>query len=61
MSPQGCPKKRIPSALKKASSGERSIHPALVPGISVDDTDAQLPTTKVVFAVALFFSAAAFI
>ena len=61
MSPQGSPKKRIPSALKKASSGERSIHPALVPGISVDDTDAQFPTTKVVFAVALFFSAAVFI
>ena len=55
------PKKRLPSALKKASSGERSIHPALVPGISVDDTDAKFPTSKSVFAVALFFSAAVFI
>lgn len=61
MNTPGVPKKRLPSALKKASSGERSIHPALVPGISVDDTDAKFPTSKSVFAVALFFSAAVFI
>ncbi|GAB3593020.1 Glycine betaine transporter BetP [Corynebacterium faecale] len=61
MNTPGAPKKRLPSALKKASSGERSIHPALVPGISVDDTDAKFPTSKSVFAVALLFSAAVFI
>ncbi|QGU06668.1 Glycine betaine transporter BetP [Corynebacterium occultum] len=52
---------KIQSALRKASSGERSIHPALVPGISVDDTDTPFPTNKVVFAVALLASLSIFI
>ena len=41
------------SALTKAASGERSIHPALIPGISVEDTTADFKTNKPVFAVAL--------
>ena len=43
---------------RKAVTGERSIHPALVPGISVDDTDTKFPTNKVVFGVALVISLA---
>lgn len=53
--------RRVRSALQKATSGERSIHPALVPGISVDDTRRTFPTTKLVFAAALVFSVAVFI
>lgn len=55
------PSRRMRSALHKASSGERSIHPALVPGISVDETKHKFPTTKAVFAVALAASMAVFV
>lgn len=41
------------SAIAKAASGERSIHPALIPGVSVEDTRANFKTNKTVFAVAL--------
>lgn len=41
------------SAITKAATGERSIHPALIPGISVEDTNADFKTNKPVFAVAL--------
>lgn len=51
---------RVKSALSKASTGERSIHPAMVPGISVDDTAQKFPTTKAVFAIALAVSLAVF-
>lgn len=51
---------RVRSALSKASTGERSIHPAMVPGISVDDTARKFPTTKAVFAIALAVSVAVF-
>lgn len=54
-------RRRLPNALKKASSGERSIHPARVPGISADKTDTRFPTNKAVFAIALCFSLAVFI
>lgn len=37
------------------------IHPALVPGIRVDVTDAEFSITQAVAAAALFFSAAVFI
>ncbi|NMB23835.1 MAG: BCCT family transporter [Corynebacterium sp.] len=47
--------------LEKATRGELSIHPALVPGINVADTGAKFPTNKIVFAVALTFSLAVFI
>ena len=49
------------SAVKQASSGNRSIHPALVPGIDVDETNSTFPTNKVVFAVALLVSTAVFV
>ncbi|WP_312716215.1 BCCT family transporter [Corynebacterium flavescens] len=52
---------RVKSAVKQASSGNRSIHPALVPGIDVDDTNSTFPTNKVVFAVALLVSTAVFV
>lgn len=45
--------RRVRTALAKASTGERSIHPALIPGIDVEDTDAKFKTNKPVFAVAL--------
>ena len=45
--------KRTRSAIAKAASGERSIHPALIPGVSVEDTNASFKTNKTVFAVAL--------
>ncbi len=45
-------------AVRKAASGERSIHPALIPGISVENTDAGFKTNKAVFAVALAASLA---
>lgn len=45
--------RRARTALAKASSGERSIHPALIPGIDVENTDAEFKTNKPVFAVAL--------
>lgn len=61
MNNPGSPKRRLPSALEKATRGERSIHPALVPGINVADTGVTFPTNKVVFAVALVFSLAVFI
>ncbi|WP_412099433.1 BCCT family transporter [Corynebacterium aurimucosum] len=44
---------RTRSAIAKAASGERSIHPALIPGVSVEDTRADFKTNKTVFAVAL--------
>lgn len=44
--------------LRKAMTGERSIHPALVPGISVEETNRTFKTNKVVFAVALVASLA---
>lgn len=44
---------RTRSAIAKAASGERSIHPALIPGVSVEDTHASFKTNKTVFAVAL--------
>ena len=46
------------SQIRKAVTGERSIHPALVPGISVDDTDRKYRTNKVVFGIALVVSLA---
>ena len=52
------PVSRLSSPLRKAATGERSIHPALVPGISVEDTDKKFPTNTVVFAVALLVSLA---
>ena len=45
--------RRARTALAKASSGERSIHPALIPVIDVENTDAEFKTNKPVFAVAL--------
>lgn len=45
--------RRARTALAQASSGERSIHPALIPGIDVENTDAEFKTNKPVFAVAL--------
>ena len=44
---------RTRNAIAKAASGERSIHPALIPGVSVEDTHANFKTNKTVFAVAL--------
>lgn len=41
------------SAIAKAASGERAIHPALIPGVSVENTRADFKTNKTVFAVAL--------
>ncbi|WP_297008055.1 BCCT family transporter [uncultured Corynebacterium sp.] len=35
------------------ATGERSVHPALVPGISVEDTNTKFPTRVGVFATAL--------
>ena len=52
------PAARLSSPLRKAATGERSIHPALVPGISVEDTDRKFPTNKIVFAVAMVISLA---
>lgn len=46
------------SRIRKAVTGERSIHPGLVPGISVDDTNRKYKTNKVVFFVALVLSLA---
>lgn len=40
--------------------GDRSIHPALVPGIGVADTGTRFPTSKLVFVVALLFSVGVF-
>lgn len=47
------PSGRFGTALKKAASGQQSIHPALVPGISVEDTNTKFPTRIGVFAAAL--------
>lgn len=44
---------RTRNAIAQAASGERSIHPALIPGVSVEDTRASFKTNKTVFAVAL--------
>lgn len=41
------------SAITKAATGERSIHPALIPGVSVEDTNADFRTNKPVFAITL--------
>ncbi|AKK10772.1 BCCT family transporter [Corynebacterium uterequi] len=47
--------------LRKVVTGQRSIHPGLVPGISVDDTDREYRTNKPVFAIALGLSLAVII
>ena len=39
------------SAIAKAASGERSIHPALIPGVSVEDTRANFKTNKTMIAM----------
>ena len=44
--------------IRKAVTGQKSIHPALVPGISVEDTAIRYPTNKVVFSVAFVVSMA---
>lgn len=44
---------RIGSAVKRAATGEQSLHPALVPGISAEDTNPSYPTRKPVFITAL--------
>lgn len=51
---------RVKRAVKQASSGNRSIHPGLVPGLSVDDTKAEFPTNKLVFVLALLVTAVVF-
>src|SRR5699024_12585542 len=53
--------RRARTALAQASSGERSIHPALIPGIDVENTDAEFKTNKPVFAVALTAAIAALV
>ncbi|GAB3939402.1 BCCT family transporter [Corynebacterium tapiri] len=50
--------KRHRNRVRKAVSGERSIHPALAQGIDVDTTDRSYPTNKLVFAMALIISLA---
>lgn len=45
--------KKARAVISKAASGERSIHPALIPGVSVEDTRADFKTNTTVFAVAL--------
>ncbi|MGO1947992.1 MAG: BCCT family transporter [Mycobacteriaceae bacterium] len=44
---------RIRQAFKRAATGKQSIHPALVPGISAEDTAMKFPTRPGVFVTAL--------
>lgn len=43
---------RLEAALRNRALGRQSIHPGLIPGISVEDTDRKFPTNKPVFVVA---------
>lgn len=52
---------RVRRALKKDTSQSDTIHPGLIPGISVEDTNTRFPTNKWVFLVALFFTVAVLI
>lgn len=50
---------RVRNALRQASSGPAlEIHPALVPGISVEDTGVKFPTRRSVFIAALLVTLA---
>lgn len=56
---------RLGNAVKRAATGRQSVHPALVPGISAEDTNPNFPTRLPVFITALvvaigFISWAAF-
>ena len=44
---------QVGQALKRAVNPEPRLHPGLIPGISVEDTDRKFPTNKTVFVVAL--------
>lgn len=44
---------QVGQALKRAVNPEPRLHPGLVPGLSVEDTDRKFPTNKTVFVVAL--------
>lgn len=46
---------RVSTTLRMAASGDRSIHPALIPGISVEETEQDFPTSRLVFLAALVF------
>lgn len=52
------PPGRWGKALKRAATGEQSLHPALVPGISVEDTNTRYPTRFGVFVSALVIAVA---
>lgn len=49
---------RIGHAVRRAATGEQSIHPAVIPGISVEDTDTRYPTRYGVFITALVVAVA---
>lgn len=49
---------RIGQAVKRAATGEQSVHPALVPGISVEETQTKYPTRVGVFVTALVVATA---
>ena len=44
---------QVGQALKRAVNPEPRLHPGLIPGLSVEDTDRKFPTNKTVFVVAL--------
>lgn len=50
--------KRIGNAFRKAATGRRSIHPAIIPGISYEETRSEFATRRAVFITALILSAA---
>lgn len=57
--PDPDPRKRSPKrSFSKTISRARNIHPALIPGITVEDTKAKFPTNKGVLVVALIVTLA---
>ncbi|MDN5721667.1 MAG: hypothetical protein L0J74_09350 [Corynebacterium sp.] len=44
---------RIGDAVKRAATGKQSVHPALVPGVSAEDSKPDYPTRLPVFITAL--------
>ena len=49
---------KLEAALKDRMLGRQSIHPGLIPGISVEDTNREFPTNKPVFIVAFLLTLA---
>lgn len=48
--------KKFGSAFKQAATGRRSIHPAVIPGISYEDTQTEFVTRRGVFVTALILA-----